>query len=189
MNTQPRFWTATVAAVIFGIFVASPSLAATADLSSSGSEDAAVMLDQADETGFTAQMDNGHFEERSDGSVAIVDESNEDVAILDTELPLHNGEEATVEYSVTDGQTIDATFSQEVDPEELEWSAAHTSGAQARAAGSCATSALQFAGATAAGFGAALTAPMTAGGSLLVGGAAITGAATSVDFARDCYGS
>ena len=68
------------------IFVASPALADTVETTSAETNGAAVNLNEIDETGFSADLEKGHFEKRDDGSVAIVDESNEDVAVFGTSV-------------------------------------------------------------------------------------------------------
>jgi len=187
MRTIKRLSLATVTAAASGALVASPSLAAETPSPEDSPQDASINLSQVDESGFDVTLTEGQFEERSDGSVAIVDDSGNDVALLATELDLAGNEGASVEYALADSQSLEASFSEEVDPDDLQWEEA-APGVQSRSGIDCASSAALFAGGTAAVFGAALTAPFTAGGSLVVAGAALGASATTVDFARDCYG-
>lgn len=145
-------------------------------------EDAQIDIDVFNESGFEASLVEGDFEEQQDGSVTILDDNGDEVAVLDTDLPLQNGDTASVEYTLDGSQGLEASFSTEVDQDDLLLPAQPQNV-------DCVSSALLLAGAGVATLGAAMTAPATAGGSLVVAGAALGYTGTTVPFARDCYGS
>lgn len=142
-------------------------------------ENADAQLDVADESGFEGCLLEGAFEEQPDGSVAILDEGGEELFILETEVPLQDGETVEVDYAIN-GSQIEASYSAEVDPDDV------VLPPQSRSA-DCASRALFLAGSGAVLLGSALTAPATAGGSLLVGGFALAYTGSSVTMLQDCY--
>lgn len=173
------------AVLAFGMGAA-PASGATAEEDAPAEEnvseenaDAQLAVDVAHESGFEGSLLEGAFEEQPDGSVAILDEGGEELFILETEVPLQDGETVEVDYAIN-GSQIEASYSAEVDPDDV------VLPPQSRSA-DCASRALFLAGSGAVLLGSALTAPATAGGSLLVGGFALAYTGSSVTMLQDCY--
>lgn len=144
--------------------------------------DAQIDIDALSESGFEASLAEGEFAQQQDGSVTILDDNGDEVAVLDTELPLQSGDTASVEYTLEGNDEVEANFSTEVGQDDILLPAQPQNV-------DCASSALLLAGAGVATLGAAMTAPATAGGSLVVADAALGYTGTTIPFARDCYGS
>lgn len=168
------------AGLAFGMGVAPASSATSEEAPAEDTADAQLDVDVADESGFEATLVEGAFEEQSDGSIVILDKSGDELFILETEVPLQDGDVVEVEYAVDGTQQIEASYSTEVDPEDVMLPP------QPRNA-DCISSGFLLAGSGAALIGSALTAPATAGGSLVVGGSALAYTGSSIAMLQDCY--
>lgn len=155
-----------------------------------GAQDAVLDVSAAGADGFTATVSQGSIAAENDGSLRILNEQGEVSSILATSITLDDGTTRSVDYSVA-GTTITAEYSQDISAEAA---AADRSGAgtvTARAASDGVDCGLALAGAGGAylaGVGAALTAPFTLGGGLVVSGAAIAAGTAGVNAAYQCYG-
>lgn len=151
-------------------------------------------LDQADAQGFEATFQNGTVQENSDGSLTLTDESGDTVAALNTQFQLNSGEVVDISYTTHDNNII-ADFETEISEDEADEfiidpeADQNESDSQLRANSvECGLAVAGAAGSYVGAAGAALTAPFTAGGGLVVAGAAITSGTAGVNAAYQCYG-
>jgi len=151
-------------------------------------------LDQADAQGFEATFQNGTVQENSDGSLTLTDESGDTVAALDAQFQLNSGEVVDISYTTNDNNII-ADFETEISKDEADEfiidpeADQNETGSQLRANSvECGLAVAGAAGSYVGAAGAALTAPFTAGGGLVVAGAAITSGTAGVNAAYQCYG-
>lgn len=143
-----------------------------------------LSIDSAHENGFEATIENGSVQENEDGSLSILNAANVESGVLQSTITLDDGSTRSVEYEVQ-GSDITATYSDQVAEDQ---NAAISSGATMSSGVDCAL-ALGTAGAGYLGAaGAALTAPFTLGGGLVVSGAALASATAGVNAAYQCYG-
>jgi len=124
-------------------------------------EAAELTYNQLDENGFTASVANGAATQRPDGSVVIVDKNGAVAGEFSTATLLEDGTIRNIEYQV-DGNEIVATYDSTI-----------KEGVMPVATQNCAPEWVTMAGAGAAAIGAAATAPLTLGGSLVIGAAAL----------------
>ena len=142
-------------------------------------------IDIANENGFEATVENGSVQENEDGSLSILNAGNIESGVLQSTITLDDGSTRSVEYEVQ-GSDIKATYSGEVGEEQ---NAAMPSGATMSSSGvDCALALATAGGGYLGAAGAALTAPCTAGGGLVVSGAAVGAATAGVNGAYQCYG-
>jgi|SRR5699024_2888571 len=158
------------------------------------SSEPVLELDQTDGQGFDATFQNGTIQENGDGSLTLVDASGATVAALDTQFQLNSGELVEISYT-TDDNNITADFETEISEAEADQfiidpeAAQNNTGSQLRANSvECGLAVAGAAGSYVGAAGAALTAPVTAGGGLIVAGAAITSGTAGVNAAYRCYG-
>lgn len=144
---------------------------ATSETQEATSEVAELTFDHLDENGFTASVANGSVTKQPGGSVVIVDEDGAVAGEFSTATLLEDGTVRNIEYQV-DGNEIVASFDSPV-----------IEGVMPVSMQNCTPEWVMMAGAGAAAIGAAATAPLTLGGSLVIGGAAATyiGSAMATD--------
>lgn len=156
--------------------------------------DTVVELESLSAEGFAATVDAGNIEQEGDGSLTIENEHGEHIGALDTQITLGDGETRTIEYEVSGG-SFEATYNSPntdaqvenfvLDPSEA---SEGENGAQVQSRSvECGLSVAAAGGAFLGGVGAAMTAPLTAGGSLVVAGAAVTSGTANVNAAYQCY--
>lgn len=162
--------------------------------SSSSPNEQVLELDQADAEGFEATFEDGNIQENQDGSLTLINDTGDTIARLDTQFRLASGKVIEVSYAVDD-DNINAEYETGLTPEEADEFVFDPSesqaqnGSQLRANGvTCGLAVAGAAGSYIGGAGAALTAPFTAGGGLVVAGAAITAGTAGVNAAYQCYG-
>jgi hypothetical protein len=170
----------------------SPANAAVQDENLSSAEtvevsenQANLSIDLANENGFEATIENGSVQENEDGSLSILNAANVESGVLQSTITLDDGSTRSVEYEVQ-GSDIKAIYSDEVAEDQ---NTAVSSGATMSSSGVDCALALGTAGAGYLGAaGAALTAPFTLGGGLVVSGAALASATAGVNAAYQCCG-
>ncbi|WP_257161377.1 hypothetical protein [Corynebacterium cystitidis] len=135
---------------------------ATSETQEATSEVAELTFDHLDENGFTASVANGSVTKQPGGSVVIVDEDGAVAGEFSTATLLEDGTVRNIEYQV-DGNEIVASYDSPV-----------VEGVMPVSMQNCTPEWIMMAGAGAATIGAAATAPLTLGGSLVIGGAAAT---------------
>lgn len=169
---------------------ASPSESTASSVTPTAS-DAVLNVSQAGADGFTATVSQGSVVTADDGSLQILNAAGEVSSVLATQITLDDGTVRSVDYSIS-GATITASYSQDIVASAQAGDPAAAGAVTARAAASNGVDCgLALAGAGAAylgGVGAALTAPFTLGGGLVVSGAAIAAGTAGVNAAYQCYG-
>lgn len=151
-------------------------------------------LEQADAEGFAATFEDGNVQENDDGSLTLTNDDGDTIAKLDTQFQLNSGEVIEISYTA-DEHNINAEYDTVLTPEEANEFVFDPSepqvqnGSKLRANSvNCGLAVAGAAGSYIGGAGAALTAPFTAGGGLVVAGAAITAGTAGVNAAYQCYG-
>ena len=173
-------------ALIFGMAGGGLSPAYANELENTGisnsqtSEQAFLNVHEANANGFTAEIENGSALMQEDGSVHLLDSEGE-VAVLASHIYLNDGTERNISYSLS-GNSIVAEYDSPIAEDAVELQSPFRNNIE------CAISAAGAAGAFVGGVGAALTAPLTFGGGLVVGGAGIAAGAAGANAAYQCFG-
>lgn len=149
---------------------------ATGETQEAASEAAELTFDHVDENGFIANVANGSVTEQSDGSVVIVNEEGAVAGEFSTATLLEDGTVRNINYQV-DGNEIVASYDSPV-----------VEGVMPVSMQNCTPEWIMMAGAGAAAIGAAATAPLTFGGSLVIGGAVTTYIGTAMATERCLQG-
>ncbi|GAB3657005.1 hypothetical protein GCM10027591_11580 [Zhihengliuella somnathii] len=142
-----------------------------------------VVLKQVTDKGFVLKLTSGEFVLNEDGSITIADLSGAPQALVEMTITTSVGQLQHVEYELT-GNKLRGTFTSEAHANQP--ADGEALGVVALYSG-CDTAVLQALGGYGVLLGSALTAPATFGGSLLVGGAALTSLGISLDAVRKCY--
>lgn len=144
------------------------------------SQSAVLEFDTAAAEGFTASVSQGTVTKNSDGSLTILNDQGEESAHLQNDVLLDDGTTRTISYEIDDA-TITASYDAPI-----------TAGQQPLSLQgdgvTCGISVVAAGGAYLGAAGAALTAPLTFGGGLVVAGAALTAGAGATNAAYQCYG-
>lgn len=143
-------------------------------------EKAILDIHEATANGFSAEIKNGTAVLEEDGSVKLYDLEGE-VAALSSNIQLNDGTSRVVAYTVS-GNKIMAQYDSPIEEDAVKLQSPFRDSVE------CAISAVGAAGAFIGGVGAALTAPFTLGGGLVVAGAGITAGAAGANAAYQCYG-
>lgn len=147
---------------------------------SQSSKQAFLNIHEANAHGFSAEIENGSAVIKEDGSVHLLDSDGE-VAVLSSHIHLNDGTEREVSYSLS-GNSIVAKYDSPIAEDAVKLQSPFRDNVE------CALSAVGAAGAFIGGVGAALTAPLTFGGGLVVGGAGIAAGAAGANAAYQCFG-
>lgn len=149
---------------------------ATSETQEATSEVAELTFNHLDENGFTASVANGSVTKQPGGSVVIIDEDGAVAGEFSTATLLEDGTVRNIEYQV-DGNEIVASYDSPV-----------AEGVMPVSMQNCTPEWVMMAGAGAAAIGAAATAPLTLGGSLVIGGAVATYIGTAMATERCLQG-
>ena len=187
---KPMTAVAAAGATLIASFMATyPAEAATfksanSSIVSSVSVDSPRMeLIEATSTGFIANIHNAYTVKKQDGSVEIANNAGS-VAILQSKIHLSDGAERSIDYQLVDNKIIakyDSAIAPADAPQEMSFRAAQGDPVV------CGLSAVGAAGAFVGAVGAAITAPATLGGGLVVSGAALGSAAAAGNAAYQCF--
>lgn len=158
--------------------------------SSVATEQATLNIDELSANGFVAHITNGSIEKLSDGSLTLFNAQRIEVATLQAVIRLNDTLDRKVNYSVN-GTEIIATYSSPVSPDVApKTSDSPTKALTVLAADpvNCTLSTIEAGAAYLGAVGAALTAPFTFDGGLVVAGAALGAGAAAANGAYQCYG-